>query len=1248
MQRVIEELLKERILIIDGAMGTMVQTYDLEEGDFRGEEFRNNTIDLQGNNEALNITRGDVILDIHKKYLDAGSDIIETNTFSANSISQRDYGLDDYAREMNIKAAQIAREAVDEAVARDGRERFVAGAIGPTNKTLSSSENVDDPSFRSISFDELRDSYFEQARSLIEGGVDIILIETIFDVLNAKAAIVATLDAFEELGVTIPIMISVTFIQEGSNRTVFGQTVDAFWATVAHASPLSVGINCGLGASSMMANLSELSRISNSFVHCYPNAGLPNPLSETGFDESPEVTAREVAKLAESGMVNIVGGCCGTTPNHIKEIHGAVSSLPPRERKEGRSGISELEIVPPHGISDHHHAGCTHPPHEYSTFAGLEEYSLRPESNFTMIGERTNVTGSARFRKLIEENDFDGALHVAIQQVRSGANIIDVNMDEGMLESVACMEKFLNLIATEPEVAKVPIMIDSSDWEVIKAGVKCVQGKPIVNSISLKDGEEEFIKRGRFVKTHGAAVVVMAFDEEGQAETIERKVEICERSYRILVGEVGLNPMDIVFDANILAVATGIEEHNKFAINFIESIPKIKSLCPGAKTSGGVSNLSFSFRGNNSVREAFHSAFLFHAINAGLDMGIVNPGMLTPYDEIPPDLLKHVEDVLFDRSGDATEKMVQFAEGYQMSHSKEEEELEWRERGVNERLRHSLVNGIIEFIEEDVEEARNDFETPLEVIEGPLMDGMSVVGDLFGSGKMFLPQVVKSARTMKRAVNYLEPFMEESSQSQKFRGRVVLATVKGDVHDIGKNIVGVVLGCNNYEVIDLGVMVPAETILDTAEDVGADIIGLSGLITPSLREMAHVAREMKSRGMELPLLIGGATTSRQHTAVRIATECDHPVIHVKDASRVAAVASNVIDSQKTVEFVEENRIMQESLRKRNEEITGKSIIPLHKVRSRRIGFDWNEVDIPEPPFVGRAVAEEIPLNDLKEFIDWTFFFTSWDIPRRYPAVLEDEEYGETARNLLKDAESMLEEIIEGDLLSARAKYGFWKANSDGDDILVKDNSGNVEACRLNMLRQQQDRGDSDYACLADFIAPIESGREDNLGVFAVTAGIGADELVNEFQESGDDYRAIMASLLADRLAEAAAEWLHKKVRSEWGFPDPEGLSLSELLKERYRSIRPAYGYPACPDHSEMRKTFELLGVGEIGMSVSENNAIIPAAGVSGLFFAHPESRYFSVGKVSKEQVVDYSKRKEIDFVEAESLLHGNLGYFSSD
>lgn len=1244
----LENLLRERILVIDGAMGTMVQTYDLKEEDFRGMSFQDSAIDLLGNNEALNISREDIILDIHREYLEAGSDIIETNTFSANSISQRDYGLQEFAREMNIRAAEIARKAADESEEKDGRKRFVAGAIGPTNKTLSSSEDVDDPSFRSISFDELRDSYFEQAQALIEGGVDIILIETIFDVLNAKAAIVATLDAFEESGVVVPIMISVTFIQEGSNRTVFGQTVDAFWSTVAHADPISVGINCGLGASSMSANLSELSRISNTFTHCYPNAGLPNPLSDTGFDESPEITAREISKLAASGLVNIVGGCCGTTPAHIREIHRAVSSLPPRDIRMSATKVSELNIGPVPGIIHSHQSRCSHWPHKHATFAGLENYSLRPETNFTMVGERTNVTGSSKFRKMIEANDFEAALQVAIQQVRSGANIIDVNMDEGMLESAACMERFLNLIATEPDVAKVPIMIDSSDWDVIKAGVKCVQGKPIVNSISLKDGEEEFVNKGRFVKRHGAAVIVMAFDEEGQAETVERKVEICKRAYRILVEDVGLNPMDIVFDANILAVATGIEEHNKFAINFIEALPLIKEQCPGTKTSGGVSNLSFSFRGNNSVREAFHSAFLFHAIDAGLDMGIVNPGMLIPYDEIPLDLLERVEDVLFDKSDDATDKMVQFAEGYQREDSRVEETLEWRSRNVEERLSHSLVNGIVEFIEEDVEEARRSFDTPLEVIEGPLMGGMAVVGDLFGSGKMFLPQVVKSARTMKRAVSYLEPFMEEASQAQKYRGKVVLATVKGDVHDIGKNIVGVVLGCNNYQVIDLGVMVPADAILDTSEEVGADIIGLSGLITPSLREMSHVAREMKSRGMTTPLLIGGATTSRQHTAVRISTECEHPVIHVKDASRVAEISSNIIDPLKAEDFAERNRIMQESLRKRNKEISGKTIVSLSKVRSKRLTFEWNDVDIPEPPFAGNAVVEEIPLNDLVDFIDWTFFFTSWDIPRRYPSVLEDKRYGEAARDLLNDAKSMLGDIVENNLLSARAKYGFWEANSDGDDILVTDESGPEGKIRLSMLRQQQDRGSSDYACLSDFIAPLESGRVDYIGMFAVTAGIGADELASDFREAGDDYRSIMANLLADRLAEAAAEWLHKKVRGEWGFPDPEDLFLDGLLNENYRSIRPAYGYPACPDHSEMRKTFRLLDAREIGMKVSENNAIIPAAGVSGLYFAHPESRYFSVGKISKEQVVDYSRRKEISLPEAEGLLYANLGYFGSD
>ena len=1242
----IEELLEERILIIDGAMGTMVQTFDLGEDDFRGEEFSRSEIDLIGNNEALNITREDIVLDIHRQYLDAGCDIIETNTFSANSISQKDYGLEGFAKQMNIRAAKIARKAVEEAFENDGRKRFVAGAIGPTNKTLSSSEDVDDPSFRSISFDELKSSYYEQVRALIEGGIDIVLIETVFDVLNAKAAIVATLEAFDDLGVEVPIIISVTFIQEGSNRTVFGQTVEAFWATIAHANPLSVGINCGLGASSMVSNLTQLSMISNSYVHCYPNAGLPNPLSETGFDETPEITSKEVAKLAELGLVNIVGGCCGTTPEHIRKISEAVCSFAPREKKILGLGISELEIFP--DTEQHnHHDGCTHHPHEFSTFAGLEEYSLRPESNFTMIGERTNVTGSAKFRKLIEANDFDGALQVAIQQVRSGANIIDVNMDEGMLDSVSCMERFLNLISTEPEVARVPIMIDSSDWEVIKAGVKCVQGKPIVNSISLKDGVDEFITRAGFVKAHGAAVVVMAFDEEGQAETVERKVKICQRSYQILVEEVGLSPLDIIFDPNILAVGTGIEEHNRFAINFIESIPEIKSLCPGVKISGGVSNLSFSFRGNDSVREAFHSSFLFHAIDAGLDMGIVNPGMLIPYDEIPHDLLERVEDVLFDRKRDATEKMVEFAEGYRTGHSKEEEELAWRRRGVNDRLRHSLVNGIVEYIEEDVEEARKSFETPLELIEGPLMEGMEVVGDLFGSGKMFLPQVVKSARTMKRAVNYLEPFMEEASQTKKYRGKVVLATVKGDVHDIGKNIVGVVLGCNNYEVIDLGVMVSAETILNTAEEKDADIIGLSGLITPSLREMSHVAKEMKSRGMTLPLLIGGATTSRHHTAVRIASQCDHPVIHVKDASRVAEIATNVIDFERSKDFLEENRILQSSLRKRNRDIAGKSITPLLEARKRGLSLDWRRAEIPIPPFVDKAVTEDISLSVLEDFIDWTFFFTSWEIPRRYPAVLEDEKYGEAARNLLKDAKKILKEIIDGDLLQAKARYGFWKANSHEDDILLYDVSGE-EKMRLNMLRQQQDRGESSYSCLSDFIAPVNSGKDDFIGLFAVTAGIGAEELASKFQDSGDDYGSIMVNLLADRLAEAAAEWLHKKVRAEWGFPDPEGITFPEILKEKYRSIRPAYGYPACPDHSEMRKTFKLLEARKIGMRVSENNAIIPAAGVSGLFFSHPESRYFSVGRVSKEQIIDYGKRKGISLSEAESLLHGNLGYFSSD
>ncbi len=1240
----LDDLLRERILVMDGAMGTMIQQLGLVEEDYRGGRFIGHEFDLIGNNEALNLTNGEIIYDIHRQYLESGSDIIETNTFGANSISQKEYGLENICREINVIASQLARKAVDEAISKDpSKPRFVAGSVGPTNKTLSSSENVDDPSFRGITFDEVRDSYFEQIEGLIQGGVDIILIETIFDVLNAKAAILATLDAFESTGKKLPIMISVTFIQEGSNRTVFGQTVDGFWATVAYARPISVGINCGLGAKSMVANLSELSRISDTYTHCYPNAGLPNPLSETGFDETPEITALEIGKIADLGLVNIVGGCCGTTPEHIKRIQEVIFSRTPRLLPEMEYGLSELEITDEANSRSGVKSECGQFGHRHTTFSGLEPYSIIPSSNFTMIGERTNVTGSSKFRKLIEADDFEGALQVAIHQVRSGANIIDVNMDEGMLDSVSCMVKFLNLIATEPEIARVPIMIDSSDWDVIEAGVKCIQGKPIINSISLKDGEDEFIKKSKFIKRIGAALVVMAFDENGQAETIERKVEICLRSYKILIDKVDFNPLDIIFDPNILAVATGISGHNRFAINFIEAVKEIKKRCPGVKISGGVSNLSFAFRGNGAVRDAFHSAFLFHAINAGLDMGIVNPGMLTQYDKIPDDLLVLVEDVLFDRRPDATERMVKFAESFDKEVELESDEDNWRKSSVEKRVVHSLVNGISEFIEYDVEEARENFETPLELIEELLMEGMQVVGDRFGEGKMFLPQVVKSARVMKRAVGYLEPFMEKSETIHK-RGRVVLATVKGDVHDIGKNIVGVVLGCNNFDVIDLGVMVSSESILEAAEDLDADIIGLSGLITPSLREMTHVARQMESKEMTAPLLIGGATTSRQHTAIKIAGEYRNPVFHVKDASRVAGVISNILDPEKSEGYVRENYSMQESLRRRYEEIDGKPILSLEDARKGGLSFDWEHTEILAPPFIGRKEIMEISLSEISNFIDWTFFFTSWDIPRKFPGVLDDERYGKAARDLFRDANEALSEIVEKKLITARAVYGFWRANSESDDIIVYDGERN-EISRLNMLRQQQYRGGSEYACLSDFIAPVNSGKEDYIGMFAVTAGINAEEMSRTYEESGDDYNAIMISLLADRLAEASAELLHKKVREEWGFPDSEELTIEEILAEKYRSIRPAYGYPACPDLSEMRKTFRILGAESIGIDLTSSNSITPAASISGLYFSHPDSHYFSVGRVGKDQLDDYSRRKEIEISETESLLFRNMGYF---
>jgi len=1246
----LNEEIEGRILTMDGAMGTMVQTYELEESDFRGERFGDSIIDLKGNNEVLNITGKEIIREIHQKYIDSGCDIIETNTFSATSTAQEEYGLQGHAREMNLNAARIAREVVDEYNESDKENmRFVAGSVGPTNRTLSSSENVDDPSHRIITFDELYNAYYEQIIALIEGGVDIILIETIFDVLNAKAAIAATLDAFEELNIELPIMISVTFIQEGNNRTVFGQTVDAFWATIAHAEPFSVGINCGLGANSVRSNLSELSRISNTYVHCYPNAGLPNPLSETGFDETPERTSYEIKKLAQEGLVNIVGGCCGTTPEHIKAIVESVKGMSPRKNISNQIGIPDIKNInhtnPYHSESCMHHKSAN----KYSTYAGLEKYSIEENSNFTIIGERTNVTGSAVFRRLIESNDFEGALNVALQQVRSGANIIDINMDEGMLDSVHCMERFLNLIATEPEIATTPIMIDSSDWDVIKAGIKCVQGKPIINSISLKEGEEDFLSKARFIKKHGGAIVVMAFDEKGQAETVERKVEICNRAYLLLVEKVEFDPMDIIFDPNILAVATGIEEHNNFAINFIQSIRKIKKLCPYAKISGGISNLSFSFRGNDTIREAFHSVFLYHAIDAGLDMGIVNAGQLTVYEDIPKDLLEHVEDVLFNKRKDATERMIKLSESTDSMISKTIQESEWRKESVQERLKYSLIHGVNDYIEGDTEEARNEYATPLEVIEGPLMEGMGVVGDLFGTGKMFLPQVVKSARTMKKAVNYLEPYMNSIGQEKRYRGTIVMATVKGDVHDIGKNIVGVVLGCNNYEVIDLGVMVSCESIMTAVEHHKADVVGLSGLITPSLKEMTYVAKEMEKRNLQIPLLIGGATTSKQHTAIKIASiDYSFPIIHVKDASRVSDVVGKLIDSSRVGKFKKENADEQEVIRNKYGEISKNPTIPLEEVRKNKFNTDWNSMEIPQIPFVGSKIIENVPLLELTNYIDWTFFFTSWDIPRRYPKVLDDERYGEAAKELYEDAQMILRRIVKENIFTVNISYGFWPANSEGDDIIVySDASRENEEARFNMLRQQIDRRGSAYCCLSDFIAPIESKISDNIGLFSVTAGIGADIFANTFEKEGDDYNAIMVRLLADRLAEASAEWLHSRVRKEWGFPDSKEISFTQILNEKYRSIRPALGYPACPDHSELGKVFKMLKSNKIGMSLTENYAIIPAASVSGLYFSHPDSYYFSVGRIGRDQVENYAKRKGIKVSEVEDLIHANLAYFAS-
>ena len=1210
----LKELLEQRIVFFDGAMGTMIQRAGLVEADFRAERFADHPSSLQGNNDLLVLTRPDVIRDIHLAYLDAGADIVETNTFNANAFSQADYELQSVVYELNVAAARLAKEAT---ASRPERPCFVAGAIGPLNKTLSLSPDVNDPGFRALTFDQAREAYAEQVRGLIDGGSDLLLVETIFDTLNAKAALRAIDEVFDEKGVRLPIVLSVTIVDR-SGRTLSGQTVEAFYASIEHARPLAVGINCSLGAAEMRPFLKELADVADCYVHCYPNAGLPNAFG--GYDQTPEEMAELLRGFASDGMVNLIGGCCGTTPEHIRAIADSVADVAPRPKRENTQ--------------------------RFPTFSGLEPLVVRPEASFIVIGERTNVTGSAKFRRLITEGDYPEAVSVALQQVRNGANIIDINMDEGMLDSEEAMTTFLNLIGSEPEISRVPIMIDSSKWSILEAGLKCVQGKSLVNSISLKEGEAEFLERARTVRSYGAGAVVMAFDEQGQADTIERKVEICARAYRLLIDEADFEPTDIVFDPNVFAVATGIEEHNEYGIDFIEATRQIKQRCPGALVSGGVSNLSFSFRGNNRVREAMHSAFLYHAISAGMDMGIVNAGQLEVYEEIPKELLTHVEDVLFNRREDATERLVTLAETVKGKGRRQQHDLTWREASVEKRLEHALVNGVVEFVIEDTEEARLKCERPLDVIEGPLMSGMSVVGDLFGAGKMFLPQVVKSARVMKKAVAHLEPFMEDDKAEGSTQGKVLLATVKGDVHDIGKNIVGVVLGCNNYEVVDLGVMVQADRILDTADAEKCDIVGLSGLITPSLDEMVYVASEMKRRGFDKPLLIGGATTSRAHTAVKIAPAYDGSTVHVLDASRVVNVVSALLSPERRPAFDEKNQHEQEKSRKLFEHRQNRELVSLEIARENAAPIQWKADDAPSPAFEGRRLVDDVSLEDISRYIDWTFFFSAWELKGKFPKILQHEKYGAAARELYEHGQALLERIVAEKLLTPRGVYGFWPANSDGDDIIVwDDESRSSERLRFHMLRQQAVKpNEQPYFCLSDFVAPVGAPVADHIGAFAVTTGLGADELAKEFEKDHDDYNAIMVKALADRLAEAFAELLHARARRDWGYESDESYSNDELIAERYRGIRPAFGYPACPDHTEKSTLWRLLEADELGISLTESFAMYPAASVSGIYLGNPDSRYFAVGPIDREQVADYAARKNISVAEAERWLQPNLGY----
>ena len=1221
------ELLATRILILDGAMGTMIQRYKLEEADFRGRQFAGHPreFSLKGFNDLLCITQPQIIEDIHRQYFDAGADIVETNTFNAQAISMERYGLEAHAYEMNRAAAEIARRAADEFSDRTpGRPRFVAGSIGPTDKTCSIMTDVNNPDVRGTNYDQLVTAYSEQVRGLLDGGADVLLVETIFDTLNAKAAFFAIQKLFDEGARRVPIMASVTFIQPGSNRGVTGQTVEAFWNSISHVPLLSVGMNCALGPKEMRPLIEELAAIAPIFTSAHPNAGLPDPLLPTGFPETPDSLAPQLREWVANGWLNIVGGCCGTTPDHIRAIAQSVREFTPRVRPK----VAE----------------CTR-------LSGLEPLTIRPESNFTMIGERTNVTGSKKFARLVLSEDYEGAVAVARDQVLGGANILDINVDEALLDGEKAMAKFIRHISAEDEIARIPFMIDSSKWSVIESGLKWVQGKPVVNSISLKEGEEKFLENARLIHRYGAAVVVMAFDESGQATSVEHRVQIADRIYKLLTEEVGFSPTDIVYDPNILTVATGIEEHNPYAVNFFEATRIIKQRYPLMKISGGVSNVSFSLRGNDTVREAMNSAFLYHAIQAGMDMGIVNPTQLAVYEEIDKELLGFVEDVLLNRRPDATERLVDFAETVKQKGKVAVAEEEWRKGTVEERLSHALVKGIVDYIDQDTEEARQKYPAPLEVIQGPLMAGMNVVGELFGAGKMFLPQVVKSARVMKKAVAYLLPFMEaekaKAGGEQKPRARIVMATVKGDVHDIGKNIVGVVLGCNNYEVIDLGVMVPCEKILATARDREADLIGLSGLITPSLDEMVHVAKEMEREGFKVPLLIGGATTSSKHTAVRIAPSYHQSTVHVLDASKAVGVVSNLIDPKLKPVFDEQNRAGQERDRHSYASRQQKNLIPYSQACGKRFSSDWKTIPINLPSFLGRRVLADYPLEKIVRYIDWSPLFQTWELRGKYPSILDDATVGEEARKLFADAKALLETIVANKWLTANGVYGFWPANSLGDDIVAfTDESRRGELTRFHTLRQQWERkGSNEFFALADFIAPLESGRADYLGAFAVTAGLGIEPVVERFQKDHDDYHSIMLKALADRLAEAFAELLHKIARDDWGYGKAEKLSTDDLIDEKYRGIRPAPGYPACPDHTEKRILFDLLEAEKsTGIQLTESYAMYPAAAVSGLYFAHPQARYFSVDRITKDQVEAYAARKGMTVAEVERWLAPNLGY----